>query len=124
MCMESVLILMGFYFLPYRIHSCTLQTDYTLTYGPTSLCPSCPRAELSGIPSLQQVGCILRVLGTVLPIKLTDTSNIKIIKIQSSVKSIGKCKKKSLYNQPKPYFVQKIIVKSFLDRFLQIFHQS
>ena len=51
-------------------------------------------------------------------IKLTE-----IIKIQSSVKSIGKCKKKSLYNQPKPYFFQKIIVKLFLDRFLQILHQ-
>jgi hypothetical protein len=25
--------------------------------------------------------------------------------------------KKSLYNQPKPYFFQKIIVKSFLDIF-------
>jgi hypothetical protein len=52
-------------------------------------------------------------------IKLTE-----IIKIQSFVKSIGKCKKKSLYNQPKPYFFQKIIVKSFLDRFLQILHQN
>ena len=52
-------------------------------------------------------------------IKLTE-----IIKIQSSVKSIGKCKKKSLYNQPKPYFFQKIIVKSFLDRFLQMLHQK
>jgi hypothetical protein len=25
--------------------------------------------------------------------------------------------KKSLYNQPKPYFFQKIIVKSFLDKY-------
>ena len=32
----------------------------------------------------------------------------------TSVNSIRKCKKKSLYNQPKPYFFQKIIVKSFL----------
>ena len=38
-------------------------------------------------------------------IKLTE-----IIKIQSSVKSIGKSnvKKKSLYNQPKPYFISVI----------------
>jgi hypothetical protein len=28
--------------------------------------------------------------------------------IYSSVKSIGKCKKKSLYNQPKPYFISVI----------------
>ena len=39
-------------------------------------------------------------------------------------KVFGKCKKKSLYNQPKPYFFQKIIVKSFLDRFLQMLHQK
>ena len=37
--------------------------------------------------------------------------------IQYVAKSIATCKKKSLYNQPKPYFFQKIIVKSFLDRF-------
>jgi hypothetical protein len=30
----------------------------------------------------------------------------------------------SLTNQPKPYFFQKIIVKSFLDRFLQMLHQN
>ena len=37
---------------------------------------------------------------------------------------LGNVKKKSQYNQPKPYFFQKIIVKSFLDRFLQILHQN
>ena len=37
---------------------------------------------------------------------------------------LGNVKKKSLYNQPKPYFFQKNIVKSFLDRFLQILHQN
>jgi hypothetical protein len=37
---------------------------------------------------------------------------------------LGNVKKKSLYNQPKPYFFQKIIVKSFLDRFLQMLHQN
>jgi hypothetical protein len=51
-------------------------------------------------------------------IKLTE-----IIKIQSSVKNIGKSKKKSLYNQPKPYLKFFFIVKSFLARFLQILHQ-
>jgi hypothetical protein len=34
--------------------------------------------------------------------------------IQYVAKSISTCKKKSLYNQPKPYFFIKIIVKSFL----------
>jgi hypothetical protein len=33
--------------------------------------------------------------------------------VQSSVKSIGKCKKKSLYNQPKPYFFKKILWSNF-----------
>jgi hypothetical protein len=37
---------------------------------------------------------------------------------------LGNVKKKSLYNQPKPYFFLKIIVKSFLDRFLQMLHQN
>jgi hypothetical protein len=37
-------------------------------------------------------------------------------KVLGNVKK--KNQKKSLYNQPKPYFFQKIIVKSFLDRFL------
>jgi hypothetical protein len=47
------------------------------------------------------------------------TANVKISHILhlSSVKSIRKCKKKSLYNQPKPYFFQKNIMKSFLDKF-------
>ena len=39
-------------------------------------------------------------------------------------KVLGNVKKKSLYNQPKLYFFQKIIVKSFLDRFLQMLYQS
>ena len=39
-------------------------------------------------------------------------------------KVLGNVKKKSPYNQPKPYFFQKIIVKSFLDRFLPILHQN
>jgi hypothetical protein len=32
-------------------------------------------------------------------------------------KSFATCKTKSLYNQPKPYFFQNHIGKSFLDRF-------
>ena len=38
------------------------------------------------------------------------------VKIGTSTKVLGNVKKISLYNQPKPYFFQKIIVKSFLDR--------
>ena len=52
--------------------------------------------------------------------KLTE-----IIKIQSEIcLKYWEMQKKSLYNQPKPYFFQKIIVKSFLDRFLQMLHQN
>ena len=37
--------------------------------------------------------------------------------IQYVAKSIATGEKKSLCNQPKPYFFQKKFVKSFLDRF-------
>jgi hypothetical protein len=36
-----------------------------------------------------------------------------IYKQQSPVKSIRKCKKKSLYNQPKPYFFKKLLRSHF-----------
>ena len=48
----------------------------------------------------------------------------EIIKIQSSVKSIGKCKKNPYIISQDHIFFQKIIVKSFLDRFLQMLHQN
>ena len=39
-------------------------------------------------------------------------------------KVLGNVKKNNPYNQIKPNFFQKIIVKSFLDRFLQMLHQN
>jgi hypothetical protein len=45
-----------------------------------------------------------KVLGNVKKKHILSKNYCEVI---SSVKSIGKCKKKSLYNQPKPYFFQK-----------------
>jgi hypothetical protein len=43
------------------------------------------------------------------------TQNSWIVDIYLILLYLTKC---ALYNQPKPYFFQKIIMKSFLDRFL------
>ena len=39
-------------------------------------------------------------------------------------KVLGNVKRNPYINQPKPYFFQKLIVKSFLDKFLQMLHQN
>ena len=49
-------------------------------------------------------------------LSLSSLSAIFQLHVQYVAKGIGACKK-SLYNQPKPYFFKKIIVKSFLHRF-------
>ena len=46
-----------------------------------------------------------------------------MVKVHLS-KVLGNVKKKSLYNQPKPYFFKKIIEGSFLDRFKKKLHQN
>ena len=62
----------------------------------------------AGYQTTRPVDNLLFFLNTI------DGKNKYTVWHQSKV--LGNVKKISLYNQPKPYFFQKIIVKSFLDR--------
>ena len=84
-----------FYFKNKVRQQSLLMARVVFSYGPSCLNIQADlfRSKLSAgrvvLYPLQQVGCILRVLGTVLPIKLTDTSNITEILLQVALNTIS-----------------------------------